>query len=79
LLNKAGTLLIQGMGKTEVLNASFTSIFTRMVVLQGFKVLGNKRQVWSKAGLLFVEEDQVRKYLGKLDIHKSMGPAGVHL
>ncbi|KAK4827448.1 hypothetical protein QYF61_018169 [Mycteria americana] len=33
---------------------------------------------WSKEGIPLVEEDQVREHLSKLDIHKSMGPDGIH-
>lgn len=36
-------------------------------------------KVYSKEGLLLVEEDQIRIYLSKLDIHKCMGPDGMHL
>ncbi|KAK4807097.1 hypothetical protein QYF61_018438 [Mycteria americana] len=35
-------------------------------------------KVWSKEDVPLVEEDQVREYLSKLDIHKSMGPDGMH-
>ncbi|KAK4828542.1 hypothetical protein QYF61_027218 [Mycteria americana] len=34
---------------------------------------------WSKEDVPLVEQDQVRKYFSKLDIHKSMGPDGMHL
>jgi len=32
----------------------------------------------SKEDRPFIEKDQVREYLSKLDICKSMGPAGMH-
>lgn len=33
-------------------------------------------KVWSKEGLLLVEEDEIRGHLNKLEIHKSVGPDG---
>lgn len=69
LLNRTRVLLMQDMGNTEVLNASFTSVFTSKTVLQEFMVLENRGKVWSKEGLLLVKEDHVRKYLSKLVIH----------
>ncbi|GAB0189276.1 mitochondrial enolase superfamily member 1 [Grus japonensis] len=35
-------------------------------------------KVWRKEDFPLVKEDQVRDHLGKLDIHKSMGPNGMH-
>lgn len=35
-------------------------------------------QVLSKKDLLLVREDQVREYLSKLNVHKSMEPYGMH-
>lgn len=35
-------------------------------------------KVWSKKDLLLVREDQVREYLSKLNVHKSMEPYGMH-
>jgi len=34
-------------------------------------------KVWSKEGAPLVEEDQVREYLSKLDLHKSMCSDGM--
>lgn len=74
LLNESEVLTTQDWETDEVLNAFFISVFTSKSSLQKFKDLGTKGKVWSKEDLLLVEEDQVRDYLSKLDILKSMGP-----
>jgi len=35
---------------------------------------GDEGKFWSKEDLPLVEEDEIREYLSKLVIHKSMGP-----
>ncbi|GAB0202828.1 mitochondrial enolase superfamily member 1 [Grus japonensis] len=42
------------------------------------QILEVGEKVQRKEDLPLVEEDQVREHLGKLDIHKSMGPDGMH-
>lgn len=74
LLNESEVLTTQDWETDEVLNAFFTSVFTSKSSLHKFKDLGIRGKVWSKEDLLLLEEDQVRDYLSKLDILKSMGP-----
>ncbi|GAB0176007.1 mitochondrial enolase superfamily member 1 [Grus japonensis] len=45
---------------------------------QESQTLEVREKVWRKEHLPLVEEDRVREHLGKLDIHKSMSPDGMH-
>ena len=41
----------------------------------------NPQEQWESLGkedLLLVEEDQVREHFNRLDIHKNIGPDGMH-
>ena len=42
------------------------------------KVSDTKGKVCGKESVPLVEQDQVREYLSNPDVHKSMGPDGVH-
>lgn len=68
LLNVVG-ICYQGMDKVEVLNAFFASIFTSLEESQVPKTSKD----WIKEYVTLVKESQIREYLSKLDIHKSMG------
>ncbi|PKU39220.1 rna-directed dna polymerase from mobile element hypothetical protein [Limosa lapponica baueri] len=46
--------------------------------LQELQTLEETEKVWTKEDFPLVEEDQVREQLSKLDIHKSVGPDGMH-
>lgn len=35
--------------------------------------------MWNKEDMLFVGEDQIRKYFSKLDFHRSIGPGVMQL
>lgn len=52
--------------KPKVLNATFTSAFTRKTTLQESQASETRGQVWSKKDLPLVEEDQVREHLNKV-------------
>ncbi|KAK4811992.1 hypothetical protein QYF61_022988 [Mycteria americana] len=65
LLNKAGDLVTQDMEKAEC-------------HLCASQVPETRGEGWSKEDVPLVEEDQVREYLSKLNIHKSVGPDGMH-
>ncbi|GAB0206573.1 mitochondrial enolase superfamily member 1 [Grus japonensis] len=45
---------------------------------QETQTLEVREKVWRKEDFPLVEEDWVREHLGKRDIHKSMGPDGMH-
>jgi len=57
-----------------VLKDFFASVFTSKTSLQEWQVPETSRIIWSKEDVPFVEEDQVKEYLSKLDIQKFMGP-----
>ncbi|GAB0204864.1 mitochondrial enolase superfamily member 1 [Grus japonensis] len=78
LLNEVGALVTEDTEKTELLSAAFASIFTAKAGPQESQTLEVREKVWRKEDLPSVEEDRVREHLGKLNIHKSMGPDGMH-
>ncbi|GAB0209109.1 mitochondrial enolase superfamily member 1 [Grus japonensis] len=78
LLNEVGALVMEDTEKAELLNATFASLFTAKVGPQETQTLEVGQKVLRKEDLPLVEEDWVREHLGKLDIHKSMGPDGMH-
>ena len=78
LLDEMEDLAIQDMEKIEVLNVSFTSVFTSKTSLQESQAPETRGKGWSKQYVSLVEEDQAREYLSKLDLHKSMSPDGMH-
>ena len=57
----------------------FTSVLTRKTVLQKSQVQEARLNGQSKEDVFLMEEDQVREYLSKLDIHKSTGLDEIHL
>ncbi|PKU44780.1 rna-directed dna polymerase from mobile element jockey- hypothetical protein [Limosa lapponica baueri] len=65
--------------KAELLNAFFASVFTAQASPQESCTLEETEKIWTKEDFPLVEEDQVREQLSSLDIHKSMGPDGMHL
>ncbi|GAB0207177.1 mitochondrial enolase superfamily member 1 [Grus japonensis] len=63
--------------KAELLNAAFASVFTAKVAPEETQTLEVGEKVLQKEDLPLVEEDWVREHLGKVDMHKSMGPDGM--
>ena len=63
------------MAKAEVSKAFFASVFTSKIDVQESQA---PEMRGSKEDLPLVEEDQVREYLSKLNIPKSMDAGGTH-
>ncbi|GAB0208357.1 mitochondrial enolase superfamily member 1 [Grus japonensis] len=78
LLNEVGALVMEDTEKVELLNAAFASVFTAKADPQESQTLEVGEKVLRKEDLPLVDKDRVRDHLGKLDIHKSMGPDGMH-
>ncbi|PKU46943.1 glycerol kinase [Limosa lapponica baueri] len=78
LLNESGTMVTGDAGKAELLNAFFASVFTAQATPQEPWTSEESEEVCTKEDLPLVKEDQVRDQLRRLDIHKSMGPEGIH-
>ncbi|GAB0204029.1 mitochondrial enolase superfamily member 1 [Grus japonensis] len=78
LLNEMDALVMEDTEKVELLNAFFASVFTAKASPQESQTLEVGEKVWRKEDLPLVGENWVREHLGNLDIHKSMGPDGMH-
>lgn len=62
--------------KAEELNTSFMLVFTIQTDFQESQALEAWGLIWSKEDLSLVQQDQVRKYLRRLDLPKPMGLDG---
>ncbi|GAB0206062.1 mitochondrial enolase superfamily member 1 [Grus japonensis] len=78
LLNEVSALVTEDTEKAELLNAFFASVFTAKAGPRESQTLEVGEKVLQKEDLPLVEEDWVREHLGNLNIHKSMGPDGMH-
>lgn len=78
LLNGAGTLVTEDTEKANVLNAFFVSVFTYKTSPQESLTQETRENECWKEDSPLGREDWVRDHLGKCDIHKSMGPVGMH-
>jgi len=78
LLKEVGALVMEDAEKAELLNAFFASVFTDEAGPWESQSLEVRGKAWRKEDLPLLEGDQVRDHLSKLDIHKYLGPIGIH-
>ncbi|XP_054074730.1 transcription factor ETV6 isoform X1 [Rissa tridactyla] len=78
-MNETGALVVEDTEKAELLNAFFSLVFTAKAASHESHTLEARGKVWREEDFPSVEEDRVRDHLANLDIHKSMGPDGMHL
>ena len=64
--------------KAEQLNAFFASVFSAKTGPQESQVPEEREEAYREDDFPLVEEDCVRDPLSDLDVHKSMGPNGMH-
>ena len=67
--------MTEDTGKTELLNAFFVSVYTAGACPEEPHTPGEVRV---KKEFALIDEDWVKDQLINLDIHKSMGPDGMH-
>lgn len=76
MLNEKGDLVTVGSEKAKLLNAFFASVFTSNSGLQKSHVPEASLKDWCIEYVILVEQNQVRDYLRKLGIYKSIRPVG---
>lgn len=74
LLNEAESLVTENIGKGWCTNAAFTSACSSKSGLQDPQLLDISGKICSKEAVCLVGDDEVKKYLGNLDLHKSLVP-----
>jgi len=79
LLNEVGVLVMEDAEKAELLNAFFASAFSAKAGPQESHAPEVREEAHREDDFPLVKEDCVRDRLSDLDIHKSMGPDGMHL
>ncbi|PKU32263.1 rna-directed dna polymerase from mobile element jockey-like [Limosa lapponica baueri] len=67
-----------GMVLFNIFINDLDEVIERTLIFTSKTGLEESRAPESKEDIPLVEEDQVREYLRKLDIHKPMGPEGMH-
>ncbi|KAF4795869.1 hypothetical protein TURU_089442 [Turdus rufiventris] len=78
LLDEGRNVVIADEERAKVLNAYFASVFSGKTVCPHNNCPGLADGVREQNGPLVIEEDAVRELLKCMDIHKSIGPDGIH-
>ena len=78
LLNEGNILVMGDAVKAEMLNIFFASIFTSKPPPQDSWTLEGRERVWEMVSFPLVEKRVVQDYQGGTNMHKSMGPDGMH-
>jgi len=78
LLNEEGALVVEDTEKAELLNALFASVSSAKAGPQETQALEAREEAYREDDFPLVEEDCMRDNLSDLDVHKSMGPDGMH-
>lgn len=77
LQRESGALVTKDMGKAEVLDGFFASVFTGNHLSLTIQFIGNG-WVWESGEPSRASTDQVWEQLENLKVHKSMGPHEIH-
>jgi len=64
--------------KAELLNPFFASVFSVKAGPQESQALEAREEAYREDDFPLIEDDCVRDHLSNLDVHKSMGPDGMH-
>ncbi|NXI08561.1 RTBS polymerase, partial [Irena cyanogastra] len=78
LMNEVGALETEDKKKAELLNAFFASVYTAGGCPEEPRTPEAPEEVRIEEESVLVDEGWVRDQLSNLDVHKSMGPDGMH-